>query len=99
MIKIIAGTFGYRNPDTGLIEAKTPESKPFSIPNTPGMRTEADLVALGVAEYVDDKPNVKDEEVKVSNKPNGKNNKAKKAQDEVSFDDKEEPLLSAAEPE
>ncbi len=30
MIKIINGTYGYRNSD-GRVEAKTPKSKPFSL--------------------------------------------------------------------
>ena len=41
MIRIINGTYGYRNPETGAVEAKTAKSKPFSI----------ELVAAGVAEY------------------------------------------------
>lgn len=47
MIKIINGTYGYRNSD-GRVEAKTPKSKPFSLSE----EREAELVDAGVAEYV-----------------------------------------------
>ena len=47
MIRIINGTYGYRNPETGMVEAKTAKSKPFS---TDADR-EHELVAAGVAEY------------------------------------------------
>lgn len=48
MIKIIKGTYGYRNPSNGLVEAKNTKSKPFSLSS----EREDELVALGVAEYV-----------------------------------------------
>lgn len=48
MIKIIKGTYGYRNPNSGLVEAKNTKSKPFSL----SPEREDELVALGVAEYV-----------------------------------------------
>lgn len=48
MIKIINGTYGYRNPNTGIVEAKTVKSLPFALPE----EREAELVASGVAEYV-----------------------------------------------
>lgn len=48
MIKIIKGTYGYRNPSNGLVEAKNTKSKPFSL----SPEREDELVALGVAEYV-----------------------------------------------
>lgn len=47
MIRIINGTYGYRNPETGAVEAKTAKSKPFSI----DADRERELVAAGVAEY------------------------------------------------
>ena len=48
MIRIINGTYGYRNPQTGVVEAKTVKSKPFTLPED----REDELVAAGVAEYV-----------------------------------------------
>ena len=48
MIRIINGTYGYRNPQTGVVEAKTAKSKPFTLPED----REDELVAAGVAEYV-----------------------------------------------
>ena len=51
MIKIINGTYGYRNSD-GRVEAKTPKSKPFSLSE----EREAELVDAGVAEYVNGAP-------------------------------------------
>lgn len=51
MIKIINGTYGYRNSD-GRVEAKTPKSKPFSLSE----EREAELVDTGVAEYVNGAP-------------------------------------------
>ena len=48
MIKIINGTYGYRNPHSGLVEAKTVKSKPFSL----SPDREDELVDAGVAEYV-----------------------------------------------
>ncbi len=48
MIKIIKGTYGYRNPINGLVEAKNTKSNPFSL----SPEREDELVALGVAEYV-----------------------------------------------
>lgn len=51
MIKIINGTYGYRNSD-GHVEAKTPKSKPFSLSD----EREAELVDAGVAEYVNGAP-------------------------------------------
>jgi hypothetical protein len=47
MIKIIAGIYGYKNPATGSVEAKTAKSAPFSC--TPS--EEERLVNLGVAAY------------------------------------------------
>lgn len=52
MIKIINGTYGFRNPRTGIIEAKTAKSEPFSLV----AEREAELVSAGVAEYVGDEP-------------------------------------------
>lgn len=49
MIRIVNGTYGYRNPETNQIEAKTAKSKPFSLPG----EREKELVFEGVAEYVD----------------------------------------------
>ena len=49
MIKIINGTYGYRNSD-GRVE--TPKSKPFSLSD----EREAELVDAGVAEYVNGAP-------------------------------------------
>ena len=51
MIKIINGTYGYRNSD-GRVEAKTPKSKPFSLSE----ERETELVDAGVAEYVNGAP-------------------------------------------
>lgn len=48
MIRIINGTYGYRNPITNQVEAKTAKSKPFSI----DADRERDLVNARVAEYV-----------------------------------------------
>lgn len=48
MIRIVNGTYGYRNPQTGVVEAKTAKSKPFTLPED----REDELVAAGVAEYV-----------------------------------------------
>lgn len=48
MIRIINGTYGYRNPATNQVEAKTAKSKPFSI----DADRERELVKAGVAEYV-----------------------------------------------
>lgn len=48
MIRIINGTYGYRNPITNQVEAKTAKSKPFSI----DADRERELVKAGVAEYV-----------------------------------------------
>ena len=50
MIKIINGTYGYRE-GTQIIP-KNADSEPFSV----GVKEEARLVKLGVAEYVDDAP-------------------------------------------
>ncbi|MCI5996105.1 MAG: Rho termination factor N-terminal domain-containing protein [Blautia sp.] len=49
MIHIIAGIYGYKNPYTGAVEAKTAKSAPFSCSN----EEESRLVSLGVAEYCD----------------------------------------------
>ncbi|MGP1348510.1 MAG: Rho termination factor N-terminal domain-containing protein [Stomatobaculum sp.] len=48
MIRIINGTYGYRNPQTGVVEAKNIKSKPFTL----SPDREDELVAAGVAEYV-----------------------------------------------
>ena len=48
MIKIVNGTYGYRNPVTGMIEAKNSKSKPFNL----SPDREEELVSAGVAEYV-----------------------------------------------
>ena len=47
MIKIIKGTYGLKV--GGIVEAKTKHSEPFTLPAF----REAELVAAGVAEYVD----------------------------------------------
>ncbi len=49
MIKIINGTYGYKNPTTGIVEAKNVKSAPFSL--TP--EREKELVESGIAEYAD----------------------------------------------
>ena len=61
MIKIINGTYGYRNSD-GRVEAKTPKSKPFSLSE----EREAELVDAGVAEYVNGAPASEDNRDKVN---------------------------------
>lgn len=48
MIRIINGTYGYRNPVTNQVEAKTAKSEPFSIDTD----RERALVDAGVAEYI-----------------------------------------------
>ena len=47
MIKIINGTYGYRNPKTGQVEAKTVKSEPFSLDH----ERELELVNQGTAEF------------------------------------------------
>lgn len=47
MIKIIKGTYGYRT-DGGIVKPKTAKDGPFSV----SPEREAELVAMGVAEYV-----------------------------------------------
>lgn len=101
MIKIIAGVFGYRNPNTGLLEAKDVNSEPFEIVPVKGGRTEQDLVNLGVAEFVAPKEKVAPVQ---QPKPAKSDKKAKKAQDEVKANeevktDEEGPVLTAADPE
>lgn len=112
MIRMIAGTFGFKNPVTGKVEAKNAGSEPFEIPADAEGRTEAELVELGVAEYVEYTKTVapvqlpeKEEEVKAetaeaSRTPAKDKKKAKKAQDEVRPDEDsgEEPDLSVEMP-
>lgn len=47
MIRIIAGVYGYR--ENGIITPKDKDSKPFSL----NPEREAELVHLGIAEYID----------------------------------------------
>lgn len=53
MIKIINGTYGFRNPKTGRVEARNSKSEPFDLNNP---KREEELVSQGVAEYVDQAP-------------------------------------------
>lgn len=47
MIRMVKGTYGLKV--GGIVEAKTKHSEPFTLPES----REAELVAAGVAEYVD----------------------------------------------
>lgn len=47
MIRIIAGVYGYR--ENGIITPKDKDSRPFSL----NPEREAELVRLGIAEYID----------------------------------------------
>lgn len=62
MIRIINGTYGYRDPETGFIEAKTSKSEPFELTG----EREKQLVEAGVAEYVECAPVHSEEEIKYS---------------------------------
>lgn len=48
MIKIINGTYGYKNPKTNRLEAKTSKSEPFEL----DAKREQELIDAGVAERV-----------------------------------------------
>lgn len=69
MIRIVSGTYGYRNPDTNQVEAKTVKSKPFSL----SFEREEELVNNGVAEYVktgcDTEGNRSDREIGMAESP------------------------------
>lgn len=62
MIRIINGTYGYRNPETGIIEAKNSKSEPFGLAS----EREKQLVEAGVAEYTECAPVHSEEEIKYS---------------------------------
>lgn len=51
MIKIIKGTYGYRT-ERGIVKPKTAKDGPFSV----SPEREAELVAMGVAEYAQTEP-------------------------------------------
>lgn len=50
MIKVVNGSYGYRNPATGIVEPKTAKSSPFSL----SPEREKELVEAGIAEYAGD---------------------------------------------
>lgn len=52
MIKIIQGTYGYLDKN-GIVKPKTPKDAPFELEDK---NREAELVALGVAVYIDGAP-------------------------------------------
>lgn len=58
MIKIIQGTYGYID-ENGIVKPKTAKDAPFELEDK---SREAELVALGVAEYVDGTELIIDEE-------------------------------------
>lgn len=58
MIKIIQGTYGYVD-ENGIVKPKTAKDAPFELEDK---SREAELVALGVAEYVDGTELIIDEE-------------------------------------
>lgn len=58
MIKIIQGTYGYID-ENGIVKPKTAKDAPFELEDK---SREAELVALGVAEYADGTELITDEE-------------------------------------
>lgn len=59
MIKIIQGTYGYID-ENGIVKPKTAKDAPFELEDK---SREAELVALGVAEYADGTELIIDEEI------------------------------------
>ncbi len=99
MIKIIKGTYGYVGKN-GIPTPKTSNDEPFSV----SAEEEQRLIALGVAEHVDDKAEPKKEEPKVEPKaepkkaPAKKSNK-KKANNKKETAKEEPPAFDAVDPE